>query len=359
MWILTNLGSLYRDTGRPALQGPVLDEALHLAERLVHNNPKEDYCRESLVHVANEQGIWHVGRGDFARAETRWRQAAAAAEELVRKHPLADDYQDSLACTLHNLGNLLYQQRDRPDEALPHLRQTLAIRERLLKDHPTSEANLTGLGSTSLLMRRLLWHTNHVLEALELHDHLIRSCEANGADAQLHPLTRKLLGHHLHARACLLLQIGQPADALRDLDRAGRVLDDSWQQLLQTERLAAQAYQLIARAEHERAAALARSIVEQSPRDGFPLYLGATILSLNAAAVARNDRLPSVEREPLAERYATHAEQILAQTQRVGYFANDCERVLLERDERLAYVRPRADFQRLLATVKPRSGQKD
>jgi hypothetical protein len=108
----------------------------------------------------------------------------------------------------------------------------------------------------------------------------------------------------------------------------------------------------VAKGEHERAAALAQSVAGQAAGDGQLLYLAATVLSLDAAAVAGTERLPAPQRERLTEEYAARAVATLRQAQQAGFFQTPSVCASLETDEDLAFLRRRDDFKQLLAAAK-------
>ena len=57
-------------------------------------------------------------------------------ERLARKDPTVAEYQNSLANSHNNIGNL-YRATGKPSEALAVHQQALKIRKRLARKHPT------------------------------------------------------------------------------------------------------------------------------------------------------------------------------------------------------------------------------
>ncbi|HKI37473.1 MAG TPA: protein kinase [Gemmataceae bacterium] len=350
-WLLANLGSFYRDTGRPADAAEVLTEAVTVAAGLVREHPGVDWYKETLFHAANEQGIRHAQRGEGEKAVAAWQQAEAAAEELVRKHPSADDYQESAAAVAMNLG-LLAQYQGRAADALASYRKALSIHERLCGQYPKVVPYLVARNANRVGLARLLTDTNQLPAALELWDGAIRAWESAGAPDKLDPSQRWFASVEYHERAVLLQRLKRYAEALADYDRALALGTDEQKPLWRLERAAVEGYDCVAKGEYRRAATLAEHVAGQAPRDGYLLYLAATVLSLDAAAVKADERTPLAERQRLAEEYAARSVRLLRLAQQAGRYRDPSGYTSLATDEYLTFLRPRDDFQRLLADVK-------
>ncbi len=353
-WLLANLGELYRQTGRPEFAAATLAEAVALAQRLVQENPRVDWYKETLSHAANEQAIHCAQRGEVEKAATAWQQAEAAGEELVRRHPEAADYQDSLAAVAHNLG-LLAHTRRRAADGLRYYHKALAIEERLVRDYPTVPAYTYSFRSICVSLAALLKDTNQWPAAVEVYDRALR-CWASahppdGPDADFGGTLGAL---HLE-RATTLYAMKRYAQALPDYDEAIRWAAEEAKPRLRLQYAVVQGYDCATKGDHERAADLAQSVADRASRDGEWLFLAATVLSLDAAAVGTDARIPLPRRERLADQYAARAVRVLRLVRATGRFADPAGRALLETDEYLASLRPRDDFKQLLAEVKAAS----
>jgi hypothetical protein len=83
---------------------------------------------------------------------------------------------------------------------------------------------------------------------------------------------------------------------------------------------------------------------------GDPLYNLAWICTLSAAAAAKDGALPQAERERLAERHAA-AVGLLHRARAAGFFKDPGAVAHVKKDKELDPLRPRADFQALLAEL--------
>jgi hypothetical protein len=72
------------------------------------------------------------------------------------------------------------------------------------------------------------------------------------------------------------------------------------------------------------------------------------VYGLAVAAARSDDRLPSAEREAVAERYASGALAVLQKLREEGYFKDPDHAGRLRKDAELQPLRDRPDFQRLL-----------
>ncbi|HEY7412585.1 MAG TPA: tetratricopeptide repeat protein, partial [Vicinamibacteria bacterium] len=136
------LGSLRRQEGKPEAAGALLDEALRL-----HGAPPAGAGaalpdQGARAAILEEMGNLAAARGDYAAAETRFREALAVRrQDRGRDAPLT-------AAALGRLGRLLSERGDL-EAAEPLLREALAMLERHLgPDHEGLAAPLNNLGLT-------------------------------------------------------------------------------------------------------------------------------------------------------------------------------------------------------------------
>jgi serine/threonine-protein kinase len=347
--LLTNLGILYGDTGRPALQKETLQEAVSLGEQLVRARPGDPGRKAPLLHALNELGQMHARRGEADAAEAPWRRGEEVSEGLAREHPADTAYQEHVANFANNLGILWHFHRGQPAKALPFYQKALAILERLTRENPGVPHYRGGLHKTYNNLHALLVETGDLAGALALTDRVLDCWKVGPPADKLGGKERDMLsGIHL-ARGQVLAMRKRYADALPAYDRAGELAAEGNKQRLRLERSLVEGLAQVDKGEHERAAALAQAAVDAAPRDGGLLYMAAEVLALDAAAVARDERLPAAERGRRAEGYAARAVDLLRRAQAQGYFASPANRDNLRTDNDLAFLRSRADFQKLLA----------
>ncbi len=169
---LNNLAAAYIDLGRLDEAGPLLKEAIALAEQLPgsdHSSPYLAMCNLASMYEA---------QGRLDNAEQLYREVVPAL-----RSGLGDESPATLTA-MNNLGTLLSRQ-GAVDEAQPLLRETLAARRRILGDeHPHTLSTAYNLGT--LLMREGRFEEAESLlsEALE---------GAQGALGADHPNTLKVM----------------------------------------------------------------------------------------------------------------------------------------------------------------------
>src|SRR5262249_50114686 len=77
----------------------------------------------------------------------------------------------------------------------------------------------------------------------------------------------------------------------------------------------------------------------------------ASVYAVNSAAVERDATLSTEAKARLREQYACRAVSLLEQAHAAGLSAQPANRVRLQRSPDLAPLRPRDDFQKLLAQI--------
>jgi hypothetical protein len=103
--------------------------------------------------------------------------------------------------------------------------------------------------------------------------------------------------------------------------------------------------------DHARAAAEAGELAALPDATGDDLYFLARVYTMAMRPAQGDGRLPSPERERLAENYAVQAMALLQRLQSQGYFKDANHAKALRTDEDLQQLRGREDFRRLLTTV--------
>jgi tetratricopeptide (TPR) repeat protein/tRNA A-37 threonylcarbamoyl transferase component Bud32 len=131
---LLNRSSLYADTGRPDEALKALDEAADLLGKLADEHPAVPGYRAGLARVLNNRGILltDLGRPGADRAFER---ALELRRKLVDAYPAAHAWREDLAASLHNLARW-HDDAGRSGPAAAVVREALAIREALVKQHP-------------------------------------------------------------------------------------------------------------------------------------------------------------------------------------------------------------------------------
>src|SRR5262249_17852675 len=116
---------------------------------------------------------WRVGYitteiGNKSEAHKAYEQAEGIYRALVKANPAVTEYQNALATTLNNMGNLLQAQGKRQGALLAY-RQARDLREKLVKGHAAVTEYQNGLASTLNNLGLLLKAEGKRDEALKAH----------------------------------------------------------------------------------------------------------------------------------------------------------------------------------------------
>jgi serine/threonine-protein kinase len=345
-----NLGVLYHRMGRPL---PVIEEELRLAlavwEKLAAAGAPARACQTKLAYVHNNLAILYRDHRRPGEAEAHYRKALALREELARTHPTVSDYQHLLARTYHNLGDL-YQRTARGAEAEAAFHKALDIHKRLAEAHPTVTGYAVDLGRAYGRLGHLLKLSNPSV-ALDWLDQSRRTHEGVLRRQPGHAEARECLSDVHEGRATALTQLGRPAEAIPDWDRAVELADGANRVAWRLRR----ARTLAQLGEHVRATAEAEALTSETSAPGGVLY-GAACVYGCASAAARAQAGPS-EPSPtrLAEEYAVRALALLARARTAGYFRDPAAVERLQKDRDLDPLRAREGFKELLADVGPKA----
>jgi tetratricopeptide (TPR) repeat protein len=341
-WLLANLGSLYRVTGRLEEGREFLQSAVGLGEGLVKAHPKETVYTEALYHALVELGWVDYERAQTDAAEQAWQRALQVTEELVRDHPANGDYQSCTADVSLCLGILWYEFRNRPADAQRVYQKALAIMERLVEEEPQVWSYWANLAGTARRLANLLQETGQWPAALELSTRMINQWKSAFRPKHLDDQVKGSLGQLYVDRADTLNCQKRYAEALQDYDRAihlGPTLVPDVQHL----RALTEGHLLVEKGEHARAAETAQAVAADAAVQGRTLLLAAELLGRCAATAGPED-----ER---TEQYAARAVKLLRRAQSAGYFRPPLRVQQLKQDPELSPLRARSDFPELLSAV--------
>jgi tetratricopeptide (TPR) repeat protein len=315
--------------------------ALDILERLGGARPDDPGVQEELARAEHNRGaLFHKTKP--AEAETHYARAVAIRTTLIRDHPEEEGYQAALAEDYQDLG-LLYRTAGREAEASTTYAKAEDLLRPLVDRHPAE-------GKYSLSLVALYVNWSYVLagagrspEALDRLDRAVRLAEAAlRKEPQDTTARQRALAAH-GARAEIREFVGRFADSVKDWDRVIELGDGparrSWR--------GTRARVLVRAGDHARAAAEAGELAALPETTGDGLYFLARIYA-QAIGSARNDtRLPSAERERLADRYAAQAVSLLHKLQGQGYFKDAGHAKALRTEEDLQPLRGRVDFRKL------------
>jgi uncharacterized protein (TIGR03067 family) len=109
--------------------------ALALLEPLIREHPRAAQYQQTLAEAHRNLGILYMVNGRLAEAEKEFGQDRAVYERLARTHPDVPDYQGMLAVGHNNMA-VIWNRTGRPEQARTALEKGIALYERLARKHP-------------------------------------------------------------------------------------------------------------------------------------------------------------------------------------------------------------------------------
>jgi serine/threonine-protein kinase len=408
----TNLGNLLADTPREKEAEGAYRRALDIQQTVVEEFPESADYRSNLAGSHHNLGTFMVQTGRREEGEKALRLALDHRRRLAEKHPQNAPYRQDVARSYNNLGHLL-DITNRLKEAEPAYRKAIELQRELEKESPRVPAYRQELAGSHNGLANVLAYTNRLQEAEAEYGHALDLQRRLAEDFPRVPAHRHELGRSHHNLALLLERMKRPQEAVQayrlalglhkglvdefpkvpiyqsdlgnDLAHLARVLRDQGR-LADARREAerAIAHQRTALAllpEHpgfkysfaNNAAILAETLVRLGDHGAavqaaaelpktFPTqesaYYQATRLLARCVPLAHQDQtLPEEKREVLAKTYGDQAMAMLRQGLLHGPGPGAGQ---LKKDPYLAPLRPRADFQKLVAELEeaPGSGAK-
>jgi serine/threonine protein kinase len=110
-------------------------EARAVLQLLVNENPGQGAYRHHLALAINEIGLAHERLGKLREAEEALRQSLKMREQLVKEDGKDPEYLSHLGGVLNNLALLLVTKKE-PGEALPLIQRAIVQQRAALKVHP-------------------------------------------------------------------------------------------------------------------------------------------------------------------------------------------------------------------------------
>jgi tetratricopeptide (TPR) repeat protein len=349
-----NLGNLLAATGRPEEAEAAYRAALALQQQLATDFPAVPEYRWHLAASQNNLGNLLATTHRPQEAEAAYRAALALQQQLVADFPTVPQYHQDLAGSHNNLGNLLATTH-RPQEAEAAYRAALALQQQLVADFPTVPEYREYLATSHNNLGGLLADTARPQEAEAAYRAALALCKHLAADFPTMPDYANDLAFTLGNLA--LLRIPQ-----KDFTGARALLEEArpyHQQALQanprnpTYRSAFRNNRrgmcevLWGLGDH----AAVRQEADELARCGYDpcndTYAAACLVARCVLLAAQDGQLSEEKRQELARTYADRALELLRQA--VGHGYRDAAE--MKQDPALAPLRPRADFQQLLAEL--------
>ncbi|MFO0842801.1 MAG: tetratricopeptide repeat protein [Gemmataceae bacterium] len=336
---------------------PLLRRALAMQEKLAEDHPEHpDYLLDALVTKGNLGDLFYLKKRTEPALQY-WKESIAGLEKLAAAAPKEREYHFRLAAGLLNQGSYLAR-LGRLDEAEPIFRRAVAAFEPLA-DGPTADLGSRGRLAMSCFNLGLLLSNRG--NASEGERHLRRAAEIRRKMTREHPEVARYhadLGAILHRLGYVVRGQGDVAAAIR-----------IWEDGIEHHRAALKATPEDANAEwllgldcwnvadghlrlgdHRKAAEAAAGLPPDNRIAWETQARGAFLLARCSAVAAKDTSLPADGRQARAREYADQAVELLRQAVGKGYQ----DLPYLQKDPMLDVLRPRADFQRLLAELAAR-----
>jgi serine/threonine protein kinase len=327
-------------------------QALALFERLAAAEPGNPDWQNGLARAEHQLGVGYVLAGRLAEAEDHLSRATARGAQLVKAHPENEGYRAALGIDYANLGHARWARHrlKEADAACARAEEYLAP---VVRAHPEDTQNTLALdgdyinwGSVLLGLGRKEDALKRETQAVDLAEGVLRR-EPRHADAR----NQAYSAHG--SRAQVYWALARWSDVVKDLDRALE-LDGSparWPQRV------TRAEALAASGDHVRAAAEARALAANPALSDDGRHDLVVAFAVAVEAVREDDKLPTAERDRLAEDYGVRAVALLRQLHGHDYFRAAARAKALRTDDDLKSLRGREDFQRLLAEIQGGGGK--
>jgi serine/threonine-protein kinase len=320
-------------------------QALAIRERLAAAEPDDPKWQAKLATVEHELGSGYLGLGRWAEAEPHLLRAVEIRTRLLRPDDEKDPLGTVLAGDYANLG-YLYQHLRRPADALAAFAKAERFLLPLLRAYPDDPNHALNLAAVYINWTRQLRGTQPAVaferasKAVELAEGLLRR-------EPRHAVARTWACNAHGERALVFEVLGCWADAVKDWDRVFELTEDPKRADFRVHR----ALMLARAGDRDRTLAEAKALAEKLEGKGTDLYSLACVFAQLAGLVRSDARLSTAEQAAAAERHAARAVALLQRLRAAGYFQDASPRKNLKTDPDLVLLRPRADFQELLAQV--------
>jgi tetratricopeptide (TPR) repeat protein/tRNA A-37 threonylcarbamoyl transferase component Bud32 len=274
--------------------------ALRIHRLLVEEFPDDDACRFDLSQTLHNLGVSHgggSGRDRLARADAATQEALAIRTRLVKEHPDNDAYHVAWAGATRLLAGIRRRQ-GRLEEAATTYRAALASQERLIQRHPASagyrSAHAITCGNLAILQYgrgKYQEAESFWVQARDAYERLLQDQPADAAAQQGLALTVNYLGvvYLATGRADLAARAGQRSLELhRALARRYRSIPAYRGDVASAHNNLARAFEQLGKPDeaerhHEAACAGYRELAREHPSPGGQFFLAKACVNLSVA----------------------------------------------------------------------------
>jgi tetratricopeptide (TPR) repeat protein len=340
--VQNNLGILYTRTSRRDDSESALNTASALGRGLLEESPADRALRVFIVKVVMNLGNLPGRVQRSVEFDATVDEAETIARGLLKEQPRSVEFRSLLASSLRAQGSY-YARTGRPGRSKAANEEALAIQRRLVEDHPDSAEIVHELGVSYYCMAHMYVFNNESKAAEDWVGRAIRVFEECLRDQPRRGDIRRLLGMAYHLRAQALTDQRRSAEALAEWERAIAFTDPASDRFLslKASRALVRAYL----GDFGRAVDEVSAVPKKGSEEGVIWYNEACIFALAAAAAAKDVARDPPGRAALAEQYAAHAINDLAESRRAGFFDDPPNFGLIRSDPDLDPLRSRADFQ--------------
>lgn len=264
---------------------------------------RDDESRQALGDAYFKLAYLTALIGDRTEALAVYQRSLGIRKKLAEANPAVTEYQIDLAGSYCNLGSLRRSGGD-PQQSLPLFQQAIDCLQAVLKTQPR------------------------------------------------HPTARLFLRNSHYGRALAFERLKRHREAVGDWEQALALDSGSMKPFYQLRLALCQARC----GDHARVVREAERLSGNSSASPTARYHAARLYALSAQAAAAEASRPLPERQKRAEGYARHAVELLRRAQLGGYFRKPQAVTDLEKDDDLASLRPREDFQALRKELQANAG---
>jgi serine/threonine-protein kinase len=305
------LGDNYYETGSMQEAVDVDKKSVELRELLAASG--SSIARFRLALGLNQLGLVQSrGLGRPADGQVTMNRALALCEALTRESPSVATYALAQADILRNLS---ISKSDTGDfrGSIESLMRELPLRERLAKEDPSVIVYQCGWGRCLMALSN---QTSNVRQLEQSQEYSVQASEIVERLVDKHPLVpeyKNMLARIHVTRAGTISMMGDYRQAVAEVEKG----------------------------------------VTIAPQDGLTCYNASCAYAGIAAASGRDAKLPALERQQQAERYALRAVELLRQTKKAGLFQRVAAVTFMTKDPDLDPIRDREDFRAFLREVQP------
>jgi tetratricopeptide (TPR) repeat protein len=278
------------------------------------------------------------GRPDDALAE--YRRALTLQKKLTEEFRAVAEFRHDRAISHSQLG-LLLNDRRRSAEAEDEYRQAIALFEQLVAEVPAARQYSLDLGGTCCNLGHALVASGRTEDALEWYHKAIQVLSGAVEKDRQSETARRFLRNSHYGRAKALSVLGRYPKALADWEQAVLLSAEKDRPAIRV----GQADAVVRTGEHARAFQLVNEAAADGGLSAENVYLLACVCGRAAGLVPENG--------PRRDVYASRAVALLARARDAGFFKDPARAGQLLRDESLAPLQPRTDYQKFLKEVRP------